>query len=84
MSWFNSSPVNPVAGPAAAAPTTPPKPAAQGNDQYRMALANALMQSGMEPTETKKAGGFAVPTSPWDTLSKLGQSAVGAYMMKGQ
>lgn len=82
MSWFNSTPVNPAA--ASAAPTTPPAPITPDQDKYRLALANALMQSGMEPTETKKAGGYAVPTSPWETLAKLGQSAAAAYMMKGK
>lgn len=78
MSWFGSSPATP------AAPTTPPKPITPGDDNYRLALAKMLMQSGTEPTETKKAGGLNVPTSPLESLAKLGQSAAAAYMMKGQ
>lgn len=80
MSWFGSSPATPT---APAAPTTPPKPITPGDDNYRLALAKMLMQSGTEPTETKKAGGFNVPTTPLETMSKMAQSALGAYMMKG-
>lgn len=57
------------------------KPAASNNDTYRLALAKALMQSGAEPIQDQKAGGMVTPTSPWEVLGKLGQSAVGAYMM---
>lgn len=63
--------------------TTPPVDATK-DDTYRLALAKALMSQGMEQPETRKAGRFAVPTSPWETLAKLGQSAAAAYMIKGQ
>jgi hypothetical protein len=82
MSWLNfgaKTPATTTPATATSAATTP-----QSNDAYRLALAKALMQSGTEPTETKKAGRFAVPTSPLETLGKLAQSATAAYMMKGQ
>lgn len=82
MSWFDSTPANPATVPTAS--IVSPKTNALGDDKYRLALANALMQSALEPTENKKAGQFAVPTSPWETLSKLGQGAAAAYMMKGK
>lgn len=72
MSWFGSSPATPL-----------PTPITSGDDNYRKALANALMQSATEPTQTQKVRGINVPTSPWETLAKLGQSAAAAYMMKG-
>lgn len=78
MSWFNQS------AQANLAPSAAPQPIMLDNQKYRQALASALLQSATDPTQTQKAGGYNVPTSPWESLAKLGQSAAAAYMMKGK
>jgi hypothetical protein len=43
-------------------------------------LADLLQQQGMEQEQTQTAGRFVVPTSPWQTVAKLAQAGLGAYL----
>jgi hypothetical protein len=39
-----------------------------------------LQQQYAEPIQQQTAGGYVVPTSPWQTMAKLAQAGLGAYM----
>ena len=43
-------------------------------------LAELLQQQYAEPIQQQTAGGFVVPISPWQTVAKLAQAGLGAYM----
>jgi hypothetical protein len=43
-------------------------------------LAELLQQQYAEPIQQQTVGGFVVPTSPWQTVAKLAQAGLGAYM----
>jgi len=42
--------------------------------------AELLQQQAYQPTETQIVGGRAIPISPWQTVAKLAQAGLGAYM----
>ena len=47
--------------------------------QRQRKLADLLQEQGMQPSATQMVSGIAIPTSPWETASKLAQSLAGAY-----
>lgn len=50
--------------------------------ERKKALAQALTQEGMEPIQNQMSGGWAVPISPFQGLSKLANSYVGGMISK--
>ena len=42
-------------------------------------LANLLQEQGMQPSTTQMVSGIAVPTSPWESASKLAQNIASIY-----
>lgn len=50
------------------------------NEKKRQDIAKALMAYGSDMPDQGMVGRVAKPISPFETLSKLGASGIGAYM----